>query len=590
LDGDVVDVEVTAMPMTFQGERAGLIMARDITARRQAEEALRQRNAYLATLHETALGLIDRLRLDELLEAIVARAGALIGTEHGFMYLADEVGSDHISVQVGTGMYRGWVGYRMPLGQGLAGRVWQTGQPLVVQDYATWDGAHPDWRSAGLHSAIGVPLTSGSEVVGVLGLCYTEPSRLLGEEQVDLLTRFAALASIALDNARLYTAVQRELQERRQAEEQLRATEAKYRTLVEQIPAISYIDSWSGPGTTVYISPQSEAILGITPEQWLADPELMSKTIHPDDHDRWREQTDRSDRTGEPFRMEYRIRARDGRIVWVRDGAILVRDEDGNPSFWQGVMFDITAAKAAEERLVEAYEQERGLAERLRSLDEMKTTFLHAVSHELRTPLSAIMGMALTLERDTSLLASHEGAELLGRIAANARKLNHLLSDLLDLDRLDRGILEPRRKQTDVAALVRRVLEEMQLASDRTVHVQAEPLVLSLDGPKVERIVENLLANAARHTPAGTSLWLTVSGRDDGVEIIVEDEGAGVPEPLRNAIFEPFTQGPDAPTHSPGVGIGLSLVAKLAALHGGRAWVQDRPGGGASFRVFLPGG
>jgi PAS domain S-box-containing protein len=588
-DGRTVDVEVTAMPMTLQGRKTGLIMARDITGRRLAEDALRQRTAYLAALHETALGLIDHLRLDELLEAIVSRAGALIGTEHGFMYLAAEPGSGHITVQVGTGMYRERVGYRMPLGEGLAGTVWQTGQPLVVRDYATWDGAHPDWKDAGLHSAIGVPLTSGVQVVGVLGLCYTEPAMLLGHEEVELLTRFAALASVALDNARLYTAAQRELQERRQAEDQLGTTEAKYRTLVEQIPAISYIDSWAGPGTTLYISPQSSTILGITPEEWLADPELLSKTIHVDDRERWREQTARSDRTGEPFRLEYRIRARDGRVVWVRDEAVLVRDDTGNPSFWQGVMFDITAAKAAEERLVEAFEQERGVAERLRSVDEMKTTFLHAVSHELRTPLSSILGMALTLERDHELLATPDGAELVGRMAANARKLNHLLSDLLDLDRLDRGILEPRRKPTDVAALVRRVLESTDVLSDRMVHVDADALMVPIDAPKVERIVENLLANGARHTPAGTSLWMTIRGRDGGVEIAVADEGEGVPEDLRDAIFEPFRQGPAAPTHSPGVGIGLSLVARLAGLHGGRAWVEDRPGGGASFRVFLPG-
>jgi signal transduction histidine kinase len=112
---------------------------------------------------------------------------------------------------------------------------------------------------------------------------------------------------------------------------------------------------------------------------------------------------------------------------------------------------------------------------------------------------------------------------------------------------------------------------------------------MALDAAKVERIVENLVANAVRHTPEGSSLWVRVQRSDDGVTIVVEDEGPGVPPDLREAVFEPFRQGPAKESvHSPGVGVGLSLVARFAELHGGRAWVEERPGGGASFRVFLP--
>jgi two-component system sensor histidine kinase MtrB len=102
--------------------------------------------------------------------------------------------------------------------------------------------------------------------------------------------------------------------------------------------------------------------------------------------------------------------------------------------------------------------------------------------------------------------------------------------------------------------------------------------------------VENLLVNAARHTPPDCTIWVKVVPEDGGVLITVEDQGAGVPEELRETIFEPFRQGPGAPAHSPGVGIGLSLVARFAELHAGRAWVEERPGGGASFKVFLPDG
>jgi signal transduction histidine kinase len=108
------------------------------------------------------------------------------------------------------------------------------------------------------------------------------------------------------------------------------------------------------------------------------------------------------------------------------------------------------------------------------------------------------------------------------------------------------------------------------------------------DGSKVERIVENLLANTVRHTPATSTIWVEVRATNEGALLVVADDGAGIDEDLRDTIFEPFQQGPNAPRHSPGVGVGLTLVRRFAELHGGRAWVEDREGGGASFRVLLP--
>jgi len=127
--------------------------------------------------------------------------------------------------------------------------------------------------------------------------------------------------------------------------------------------------------------------------------------------------------------------------------------------------------------------------------------------------------------------------------------------------------------------------------SDRCGADIVEPAVVSVDATKVERIIENLVSNALRHTPPGTNIWVRARGRDGGIALVVEDEGRGIPTELRDAIFEPFRQAPGSSSeHSPGVGVGLSLVRRFAELHGGRAWLEDRPGGGSSFHVFLPGG
>jgi two-component system sensor histidine kinase KdpD len=212
---------------------------------------------------------------------------------------------------------------------------------------------------------------------------------------------------------------------------------------------------------------------------------------------------------------------------------------------------------------------------------------LTAVSHELRTPLAAIVGIALTLQRARSSLAEDDCADLVDRLAANAGKLDRLLSDLLDLDRLNRGIVTPKLRPTDLAALVTRIGTEWQ-DTGRLLELAVEPVVAQVDPAKVERIVENLLANAARHTSPDAPVWVRVARQDQGVLIAVEDAGGGIPPELRATLFEPFRQGPEVPTHAPGVGIGLTLVARFAELHGGRAWVEERPGGGSSFRVLLP--
>jgi signal transduction histidine kinase len=222
-------------------------------------------------------------------------------------------------------------------------------------------------------------------------------------------------------------------------------------------------------------------------------------------------------------------------------------------------------------------------------VDEMKTTFLQAVSHDLRTPLTTILGIALTLERGgAGDLPADEAADLLHRLSANARKLDGLLGDLLDLDRLARGTLTPRRQPVDIAALTRRVVEDAGVNKQHAVVVDAPALRIAVDAPKVERIMENLVVNAAKHTTAGTTIWVRVQRQRDGVLLLVEDEGPGVPAQLREQVFQPFHTGRNIADHAPGSGIGLALVAQFASLHGGRAWVQDRPGGGASFRVFLP--
>ena len=188
-----------------------LSIGNDVTARRRAEAELRLQNEYLAALHETTLGLISRLELSDLLETLIARAGQLLGTAHGNIYLVepDGAGGAVLERKLGIGVYSQLIGSRLRAGEGLAGKVWQTDEPLAVDDYDVWPDRSPTFQYNVVRALMGVPLKSSSQVVGVLSIAHgPETDQTFGDKEVELLTRFGQLASLALDNARLYTSAQ----------------------------------------------------------------------------------------------------------------------------------------------------------------------------------------------------------------------------------------------------------------------------------------------------------------------------------------------------------------------------------------------
>jgi PAS domain S-box-containing protein len=318
----------------------------DVTPQVTARHQLEGRHAELEALHETALALIDELDVQKLLEHIARQAGELIGTDNSYVYLRD---GDEIRVAVGTGVFAGNVGHRLTKGEGLAGRVWESGEPLTIDDYQAWEGRKSTYEGMAIHGVTGVPLRSRTEVVGVLGIAYGERGRGFDASDIALLSRFAHLASLALESARLYTSAKEELAERRRAESAVREAELRYRTLVEHLPLVTYISPVEETVGNLYVSPQVEELLGYPTEEWVKNPNLLSEAVHPDDLERVLAEADHLRETGEPLRSEYRYVTADGRTVWVLDETILVRDDEGTPLWVQGFILDITERRNAED-------------------------------------------------------------------------------------------------------------------------------------------------------------------------------------------------------------------------------------------------
>jgi PAS domain S-box-containing protein len=354
------------------------------------------------------------------------------------------------------------------------------------------------------------------------------------------------------------------LAERSEAQRQLAAAHAS----LAEAQEVAHVGSWEWEigSNRVTWSDELYRLWGLEPQSVELTYERYLDSVHPADREPVRTIVERALESGAPFDFEHRLVLADDTVRWIHGSGRVIADESGAPARMVGAAQDITERKR---------------------IDDLRDSILSAVSHELRTPLTSIIGFSITLKDKGASLAQRTRDEMVGHLARQAEKLDRLLADLLDLDRLRHGFVRPHLRPTDVRELAAQVASDHR-SNTHSIHVDGSQVIADVDAPKVERIIENLLANAVNHTPPGTKITVTVEPHDSGVLIAVEDNGPGVADEQRETIFGIFNRGA-ASDRVPGTGIGLSLVAQFTALHGGSAWVEESTSGGASFRVFLPG-
>jgi PAS domain S-box-containing protein len=359
--------------------------------------------------------------------------------------------------------------------------------------------------------------------------------------------------------------------------------EEKYRLLVEQIPAAIYLANPDKAGEVAYFSPQIETLLGFPPEDWIADRDLWNRATHPDDCQRVDAEFGRLRATGEPVSSEYRMLARDGRVVWVRDEARLVPGPGGAARVVQGVIVDITEGKRAREA-IERQRETLYQTEKLAAMGQL----LAGVAHELNNPLAVLMGQASLLRR-----SAHDGplAPRAAQIEQAADRCTRIVRNFLALARQR----PPERAQVGVNQVVREALELLSYPL-RVDGVEldldlAEGLpILWADAHQLQQVIVNLVTNAHHAVVAGSPpRRITLTTRADavghGVVLEVADTGPGISPEVQARIFEPFF------TTKPvgeGTGLGLSLCRGVVESHGGSISVQNAPGHGTVFRIHLP--
>lgn len=367
------------------------------------------------------------------------------------------------------------------------------------------------------------------------------------------------------------------------------------RALAENERRVRRSEVLAGTGTfvvdaaasVVQWSPGMYTIFGVEPGQF--EPSIYGhlELVHPDDRPKVEQAFRIAMGGGRSTELDHGVLRADGSVGWVFLAIEPTRDAAGHDIGASGVCQDITERKLAESTMRDALERERSAAEELRQLDRVKEGFLATVSHELRTPLTAILGFASLLRESCP-----EHHQLLAPIERNASDMHQMVERILDYSRLEAGRVEIEPRPVGLADWVTEVLEHVQseLAGRKVeVDIPAD-LIVRADPEALERILVNLITNAAKYSePPGR---IRVGAERDGREVVVSvsDEGPGIDREHHARIFERFFRVPGPTAAKRGSGVGLAIVRQYVELHGGKIWLDSALGEGTTFRFELPDG
>jgi PAS domain S-box-containing protein len=498
----------------------------------EAERAARSLSQQLARTNSLLATELDPAAV---LEAVVTEAADLLGADGAALASLD--GDELVvSAAVGPGAETA-LGLRAPAAGRLAGDVVQSRAPVAVDDIAAdrrLASADP-LLGTGYRAYLGVPLFGHEGALdGVLAVLGQAP-RAWRADEVQALVALAANASSTLANAELY---QRVAVER----EQRVAILANIADGIVAVDRDGEVVVWNRAAAEITGVPAGEAI-GRTPLQVL--------------------QRDLQSGAGAANRLVSIVRGDEE--VWLSLSEAVMRDPSGAVAGRIYAFRDISDERAVE---------------------QMKSDFVSTVSHELRTPLTSIYGFAQTLLREDIVFGEVERRTFMSYIARESERLTTIVDALLDVARLDAGGLRVSVEPIDIATVVGDVVAGVEPNGHEFVAEVAEPgLRAQADPSKVRQVLDQLISNAIKYSPAGGTVTVSARRRSDAVEVAVSDQGAGVPLAERERIFSKFYKAGD---EARGTGLGLFIAQGLVREMGGRMWVDSEEGSGSRFTFELP--
>jgi PAS domain S-box-containing protein len=405
------------------------------------------------------------------------------------------------------------------------------------------------------------------------------------------------------DDTREFQAVIQDITQRKESEKALRASEEKYRSLIDHIPDVV----WTADSNRdlLYISGNAGKVLGYTSEDLLGKGrQLWMDRIHPNDAAHVSQAYQKLFSSGEEFNVEYQIRRKDGQWIWLHDRALTTQAREGIMCA-DGILLDVTERREAEAVI-------QHTKEAAESANLAKSQFLANMSHELRTPLNAIIGFSEILSDRTFGDLNVRQLKYSNNILTSGRHLLQLINDILDLAKVEAGRVELMCNTFAVAKALREVETIVKmLAHKKGINLELEvgvdlPLLYA-DEAKFKQVMFNLLSNAIKFTPDGGRVTVTAAVQNEAgghpgpasrialagesVRVTVTDTGIGIQARDQERVFKEFEQVDSSyGRQQQGTGLGLALTKRLVELHGGRIWVESEgiEGKGSTFGFLIP--
>jgi len=568
-------------------------------------------NGYLTTLNDLTTGMINRTDLDRLLETIVQQACTLAKTGHGFMHLLGPSG-DRLVFGIGTGGFEAAVGTEVGISEGMAGVALSSGEAFWVKDYRAWEGRIDSPLFRDLRACIVLPLKNNTGTIG-LGR-FGNDRTVFTMTEVAMLRRFADMASICIDNARLHRDLTRELSNRRRAEKILRLSEEEFFSIFDSIRVGFY--RTNSQGTLSMANQAALEMLGFDSLDDVLGTDIAELYRDPEDRKALLEKISSQGRISA---YEVEMMRRDGGSITVLVNAHGRHTESGEFAGIQGTVVDISHRKKDE--------AERVHVQKLSAIGSLSA----GIAHEINTPIQYITdNTAFLKEAFGEIQEVFKACEALTKAPAKepedaVRELKDTLTDV-DLAYLSREIPQSLSQSLDGLERVTEIIRSMKAFSHSSPdHREASDINRILedtltvcrnewkyvaniqrdfqhDLPRIpcnpgelSQVFLNMIINACHAieekitAEAGEKGTLTLSTRQKGagVEIRVSDTGTGIPESVRDQVFNPFFT---TKAVGKGTGQGLAIAHQVVAdRHRGRIHLESTPGKGTTFTVELPG-
>lgn len=413
-------------------------------------------------------------------------------------------------------------------------------------------------RKLGFSSMMVVPLEIRGKIVGAITFISAESGYHYQPYDFEIAQQLASRASLSLENSALYMEVT-------QGRERLRK-------LLSNVPCVvweRYGEPKDGLSPIGFISHYAEELLGYPIANWDTDPYFSHTIIHDDDRARVIQEYQDIYNSGKDGVVRFRWIAKDGRILFVETHCAVIPDAQGNPVGLRGVTMDISSRMELEQR---------------------KDDFIAMASHELKTPVTSLRVFTQVLQASLATNTLVKAPIYLERMGKQIDTLAELVSDLLDLSKVQSGKLALHKEEFSIRDLVAETIQTMQPTTKHAINLhKGQDLWVLADRNRIGQVIINLLSNAIKYSPGAKEIDVSVKKKDERVLVRVQDYGIGIPDASKSHIFERFYRVFDATDKTfPGLGIGLYITKEIIERHDGTITLESKLKEGTNFTFTLP--